>query len=120
MIPAHDTVVKIGSQELIPIGEHYRFVIEEVLPHKGFKFKFSIRDKIIDLVVSKGKRLEVRFKEFPDLSFNLNPIEWLTLGKKKKEIKLFKNFPMILFYYFVGFNNELAKKPNPNGQGLLI
>lgn len=42
MKPAYDNVLKIGSQELVPIGEGYRFVIQDVMPETGYKFKFGM------------------------------------------------------------------------------
>jgi hypothetical protein len=121
MIPAYDNIIKVGSQELVPIADYYRFVLQEVMPEKGFKFKFGIRDRVIDECLKRFKRLEVRFSEFPDLSFNLNPLEWQNLGEVKKQIGLFKNDPMKFYWFFVGFNNQLvpAREKQSVGQGVL-
>jgi len=121
MRPIYDSVIRIGSQEIIPLGDYLRFVIDKVLPCPGFKFRFGIRKRIIDEVTKRGKRLEVRFNEFPDISFNLNPIQWLNLGELKKEVKLFKNSPMQIYYFYVGFNGELVTKRQlqPVGQEVL-
>lgn len=73
MQPAHDTVLRIGSQDLVPFGDSYRFVIQEVMPHKDFMFKFSVRDRILKEVLNRGKRLEVTFKEFPTLALRTTP-----------------------------------------------
>ena len=123
MKPVYDSILRIGSQSLIPVGNHYRFVIEETMPHTGCKFKFSIRERIIQEMIKRGIRLEVRFAEHPDISFNFNPIQWKNLGEKKYEVKLFKNNPMPVFYYYVGFNNQLVNKPDTKqaeGQGAFI
>ena len=118
MLP--DTILRIGSQELIPLDDCYRFVIHEVLPQRGYKFGFGIRKRIIDEMITRATRLEVIFTEFPDISFKLNPLDWLARGKLKKEIKLFKNHPMKLMFYWVAFNGELTRKRQPEGQVSLI
>ena len=118
MIP--DTLLQIGSQELVPLGDCYRFVIREVLPSKGYKFTFSIRKRIVDEMIKRATRLEVIFTEFPEISFKMNPFDWLTKGKLKKEVKLFKDRPMDLYYYYVAFNGELTPQRQPEGQGVLI
>ena len=107
--PAHDTILKIGSQELLPIGDYYRFVIRETLPHKGYKFKFGIRDKLLKIVACKGKRLAVSFSEHPGLEFVHNPIRWLALGRPHYETKLFKDRPMLMHYFYVNFRDEVEK-----------
>jgi len=109
MIP--NTVLKIGSQELIPLGNRYRFSIHEVLPHTGCKFKFSIRKKIIDEMFNRATRLEVVFPEFPDIQINMNPVEWKNKGELKSEVKLFKERPMPVYYFYVDYKGELTTKP---------
>lgn len=118
MLP--DTILRIGSQELIPLDDCYRFVIHEVLPQKGYKFVFGIRKRIIDEMIKRATRLEVIFTQFPEITFKLNPIEWLAKGKLKKEIKLFKDSPMKIMWYYVAFNGELTRKRQPEGQVSLI
>lgn len=118
MIP--DTLLRIGSQELIPMEDCYRFVIQEVLPQKGYKFVFGIRKRIIDEMISRATRLEVIFTEFPEISFKLNPLDWKAKGKLKKEVKLFKSQPMSIYHYFVAFNGELTREKQPEGQEVLF
>ena len=111
-----NTVIKIGSQVLLPIADHYRFVIHDVLPERGFKFKFGVRDRIIDYVISKAKHLEVRFKQFPDLSFNLNPIQWKALGKRQKQNGIFKNQPITFYCFFVDYKWDLTQKKHKQNE----
>ena len=40
--------------------------------------------------------------------------------KLKKEIKLFKDSPMKIMWYYVAFNGELTRKRQPEGQVSLI
>ena len=108
MIP--NTILLIGSQKLIPIGDHYRFVIAETLPHTGFKFKFSVRERILDEMIKRGTRLAVGFEEYPTLEINENPLYWKNIGEFKREVKLFKDHPMPIRYYYVIFIGELAPK----------
>jgi len=109
MIP--NSVLKIGSQELLPVGDRYRFSIKETLPHQGCKFKFSIRKRIIYEMFKRGTRLEVVFPEFPDIQICNNPVAWQNKGEFKQEVKLFKNNPMPVYYFYVDFNGELTHKP---------
>ena len=120
MRPAHDSIIRIGSQDLIPVGGHYRFVIKEVMPEKGFKFKFGIRDRIVYEMVKRGKRLSVSFSDHPELEINMNPIEWLTKGDKKLQKGLFKNNPMKFFWYYIDFNGNLTNKKQAQGQQILL
>lgn len=114
MIPDH--ILEIGSQQLIPMNDCYRFVIREVLPQKGYKFVFGIRKRIIDEMITRATRLEVIFTQFPEIVFKFNPIEWKAKGKLKKEVKLFKATPMPIYWYYVAFNGELTKEKQPEGQ----
>ncbi len=114
--PVYDSILKIGSQELIPIGEHYRFSIKDVMPHTGYKFKFGLRDRVIKTMVERGKRLEVVFADHPDISFNMNPIEWLNKGEQKKQVGLFKNDPMTFYWYYVDFNGRIANRKEAKDQ----
>ena len=119
MRPEYDTVLMIGSQQLLPVGNGYRFVIREVMPEKGFKFKFGIRDRILDEMIKRGKRLSVSFSDHPDLEIDMNPIEWRNKGEKKLQNGLFKNNPMKFYWYFVDFNGNLTNKKEAQGQLVL-
>lgn len=113
-------IIRIGSQELFDIGDRIRFNISKVLLRKGYKFTFSIRDRILKEVLKRGKPLEVVFDEFPDITFMHNPIRWQTLGEEKKEVKLFKDAPMKLFYFRVDFYGNLTKQESDERQMQLV
>ena len=119
--PAHDSILRIGSQDLIPIGDHYRFVIKEIMPEKGFKFKFGIRDRIIKEMTKRGKRLAVRFSDAPELEINMNHIDWFNKKDVKKQKGMFKD-PMTFYWYYVDFNGNLVNKreKQPEGQQVLL
>jgi len=112
-----NTIIKIGNQPLLPIADHYRFRIYKTMPERGFKFKFGIREKIIDYVISKGKHLEVVFPEFPSIILNENPIRWKALGKRQKQVGLWKDNPFWLYWYYVDFKGDLTQKKNKNIEG---
>ena len=114
MIP--NTIIKIGNQPLLPIGNHYRFRIYKTMPERGFKFKFGIREKIIDYVISKGKHLEVVFQEFPDIILNENPIRWKALGKRQKQVGLWKDNPFWIYWFYIDFYGNLTKKQNKQNE----
>jgi len=102
--------IEIGRQQLKVIDNVVYFQIKEVLRERGYWFKFGIRDKIIDYCVKHAKHLEASFKEFPELKFNKNPIMWLNLGQKKKQVGLFPTDPMFFYWYFVNTAGVLVKK----------
>ncbi len=117
MKPAYDSILKIGTQDLIPIGDTYRFVIQEIMPHKGFKFKFGIRDRVIQEVLKRGKRLSVAFSERPEIEFTMNPLKWMSMGEEKKQKGLFKDRPMRFWWFYVNFRNEIDK---PRQESLFV
>ena len=116
--PAHDSILRIGTQDLVPIGDSYRFVIREVMPERGFKFKFGIRDRILEEMVKRGKRLSVSFRDHPKLEITMNPIEWKNKGEKKLQKGMFKE-PMKFYWYFMDFNGNLTNKKQAEGQLVL-
>lgn len=110
----------IGNQELYLDQDKAVYTINEVLPQKGYKFAFGIRDRVFQECLKRGKKLEIKFKEHPNITFTENPIKWQMLGKEKKEVKNFKNRPMTLFYYFVDFQGQLTKKESDEHQTVLF
>ena len=102
--------IRIGNQIILDYGDSLSYKIDKVLLHKGFKFTFGLRDKLINYAVSKAQRLQVSFKEFPDIKFKLNPIEWISLGERRKQNGYYKNDPMYFYFYYVNRFGNLVKK----------
>lgn len=114
-----NTILQIGSQQFIPMNDCYRYVIQKVIPQKDLKFAFSIRKASIDRLIREGTKLEVTFREFPNLSFKFRPEEWRVMGTLKKEVRNFKDHPMPVLYYYVNFAEQLTKQKVSLGQGNL-
>jgi len=109
MKPAYDNIIQVGTQDLMPIGDSYRMVIKEIMPHKGTHGKFGIRDKILDTVLRKGKRLSVTFRERPGLEFTMNPIRWMSMGEEKQQVGLYKDTPMRFWWFYINYRDEIKK-----------
>ena len=111
-----DKVLQIGSQTLIPIGDTYRFVITETMPHVGYKFKFGIPNKILKEILRRGRYLEVTFGEHPEISFTMNPLRWMNLGEVKEQVGNFKNLPMKFYWFYVSLGGEVVPYKQAVGQ----
>lgn len=118
--PWEQRIIKIGNQDLYVLEDRVRYSINEVLPAKGFKFQFSLRDRVLREALRVAKPLEIVFQEFPEITIMHNPIRWLALGKMKQEVKNFKNHPMVFYYYNVDWRGEISKKPSAENQEVLF
>src|SRR3990167_8094211 len=111
-----NTVLRIGNQELIPMGYHYRFSIRRTMPERGFKFKFGIRERILDEMIERGTNLEVVFPEFPKIKFNENPAKLKEIGKRQKQVGFWKDNPFWHYWFFVDFKGDLARRQYKNAE----
>lgn len=108
-------IIKIGSQELYDIGDRLRFNISEVMPHKGYRFKFGIRDRVLKEAIKRFKPLEIVFSQHPDMSFMMNPVRWMSIGEEKEQPGYFKE-PMKFYWFYITLNGEITKHKQPEGQ----
>lgn len=113
-------IIKIGNQELYDIGERLRFTIKGILPKKGFAGQFSLRDKVVNEAVARGKHLEVVFEDRPELTIMHNPIFWKNMGEPKKQVGYYKDNPMTLFWYNIDFRGEISKEKQNENQEVLF
>lgn len=111
-------IIRFGTQELCDLGDRFRFTIDKVMLHKGYSFKFGIRNLIIQRVLTDNKPLEVMFKQHPYLKIFLKPSDCLRYGHIQEQYK-YEKTPMMFFWFFTR-NEKLVPYKQPEGQGVLI
>ena len=113
-------VIRIGAQEVWDIGDRLRFVIKKVMLHRGYAFKFGIRDKVLREAQIRNKPIEFIFEQHPQIHFLNSAEHFMELGQLKNQVGYRADDPMKFYWFFVDFKKNLTKVETNKEQLQLI